>query len=307
MITTLLLTLSLLWSSCQATGLRGPSRQLNLLTDTTTNNNVDCSKELNLDIVCQGDCNFTAREGTCESKMFQYHGGPCRAANAANSDSAADCSDLHKGPPSLPGQDVYVVIADAVDPSKNSSMWVQVGGFFWTDYRDYPIGLGLSDTQNITFFSSNETTYDNMLQTMLFYAPCEGTPLHHLASDQSVQLFATAVDVKIRAHLEFQIQSQTPQHQWQLQSVMVTSSVAPHHQELIGGGMLQPTVLVGNNASFPLVMEMHRDDTLSLMSSAKLVAASGLECTINGFYTSAVLPAPTASQRTPTAASKAWP
>jgi len=303
MITTRLLTLSLVWSSCQATGLRGPAaaqdgaaRQLNLLSDVTTN--VDCSKELRFDILCQGDCNFTAQEGTCESKMFQYHGGPCRSATAArsNSDSAANCQDLHNGPPTVPGQDVFVVIADAVDPSKNSSMWTKVGGFFWTDYRDYPIGLGLSDQQNITVYASNETSFDNMLQTMLFYAPCEGTPLEHLARDQSVQLFATAVDTKIRAYFEFQIQSQT-QQQWQLQSVTVASSGEPAYQELIVSDLLQTTVV--GNASVPLAVEMNRNDTLTLLSSAKLVTASGLECTVPGFYVS--------SKSTTTVSSRSWP
>ena len=267
----------------QADGLRG--RQLDLVNDLASAPH-NCAKELSFDISCQGDCNFTAHEGTCVSKMFLYHGGRCRSAVASErsaSDSAADCQDLHQGPPSEDGEEVFVVISDAKDPSKNSSMWTKVGGYFATDYQDYPIGLGLSDQQNITFYSSNETSYDNMLQTMLFYAPCEGTPLEHLDADQSVQLFATAVDPTIRALFHLHIQSQTTQS-WQLKSVSVVTASGdePAQVEQLTG---LPAEAVGD-VEIPLVVELNRNDTLTVLGSAKLVTASGLECGLSALYTS---------------------
>lgn len=264
-------------------GLRG--RELNLINSGSPHNVQNCNNELSFDIVCQGDCNFTARAGTCESKMFQYHGGPCRSATATTSDSAANCQDLHQGPPSEKEAKVFVVISDAKDPSKNSSMWTTVGGYFLTDYYDYEIGLGLSDQHNITIYSTNETTYGNMLQTMLFYSPCEGIPLHHLDSNQSVQLFATAVDPDIRALFHLHIQSKTTQS-WQLTSLDVVTARAggPAQREQVLTNLTAIPAI--GNVEIPLVVELNRNDSLTVLGSAHLVTASGLECRLNALYVS---------------------
>lgn len=294
--TMLAFTLLSLLSSCHASGLRG--RDLNLLDGApAANGNVNaqnCKQELSFDIVCQGDCNFTALEGTCESKMFQYHGGPCRSAlsTTRSSDSAANCQDLNQGPPSALGEEVFVVISDAKDPAKNSSMWTTVGGFFKTDYRDYPIGLGLSDQQNITVYASNETSHDNMLQTMLFYAPCEGTPLEHLDADQSVQLFATAVDPTIRALFHLHIASQNPAQQqqqqaWQVTSVStvtVTGRGPAELEQMVLSDLTSATTAAGD-IEIPFVVELNRNDTLTIVSSASLITSSGLKCGVSALYT----------------------
>jgi hypothetical protein len=287
------------------------SRNLDLINDYNPSNKLDCYSELNMEIICHGDCDFANQRGTCESKMFQYHGGTCNsrrtvvgateeaaaaaaaAAAVANSDSAASCQDFHGGPPKFPGQESFIVISDAADPSKNSSMWATVGGFFWTDYEDYPIGDGLSDRHNITIYSSNETTFENMLQTMIFYAPCEGPEgfLEQLDMDQSVQLIGTAVDPYVYANLDITITSWTNRH-WNLQRVTLASNAEPpyHFQELnVSSAEIPMSKLLSDQLGVTIPwrnVPIERNHRLVVLTTATAITPMGTRCTIDTLYDS---------------------
>ncbi|CAB9497330.1 expressed unknown protein [Seminavis robusta] len=313
------LTLLLSSSVCEASGVRGAT--VNIIKDTPKNsadivrgilfsdppeqdetnngrqltlssNGRDCPNELNIDVVCKGDCDFASRSLTCESKMFFYHGGPCRNTPdtvavartiAANSDSAADCQDHNEGPPMDRGETVYVVITDTQNPNLTTTQETTVGGYFWTDFENIPTGMpGWSDIQNVTFYSSNVTTdYDNMLQTMLFYAPCMTTPLEVLDQDQSVQLVGLAIDPALQTDLELQVVSKTTQS-WQLTSASVALNVDPYFQGLPVVGL--PNTVFDQTAPLgvPFSVEVGHNHSLSVLAYASALSLDGLsQCTVS--------------------------
>jgi hypothetical protein len=275
-------------------------RQLQL-----TDNGLDCPTELSLDVVCVGDCDFAARPSTCESKMFLYHGGPCRNSASASrttvisilTDTAADCIDLHEGPPTELGDEAFVVITDVYNPTLTASQHVMVGNYFWTDFEDMPTGMaGWSDTQNITIYRSqlnqnqnqNQTaTYDNMLQTMLFYAPCVETPLELLDVDQPVQLVALGMDPKIKADFDLKVTSLTDRP-WQLTSASVALNVPPFFQGLpVMGYSRSSSANQGTAMTVPVTIEMDRNANLTLVATATAVTNTGTaQCTLTTLVSS---------------------
>jgi hypothetical protein len=294
-------------SICEASSMRGANRveaepqddsllrqrQLQL-----TSEGIDCPTELSLDVVCVGDCNFTARPSTCESKMFLYHGGPCRnSASSASratfinidvTDTAADCIDLHEGPPSELGDEAFVVITDVYNPSLTASQQVMVGNYFWTDFEDMPTGMaGWSDTQNITIYRSQTTTYDNMLQTMLFYAPCVETPLELLDSNQPVQLVALGMDPKIKADFDLQVTSLTDRT-WKLTAASVALNVPPFFQGLpVMAASRSSSVNQHKAMNVPMTIEMDRNTNLTIVATATAVTTTGTaQCTVTTLVSS---------------------
>ena len=270
-----------------------------------SSNGLDCSTELSLDVVCVGDCNFTERPTSCESKMFLYHGGSCRNTLASSpavaasrstvigivTDSAADCQDFHEGPPTELGDEAFVVITDVYNPALTASQQVMVGNYFWTDYEDFPTGMtGWSDTQNITIYRSGQNaTYDNMLQTMLFYAPCVDTPLELLDQDQPVQMVAVGMDTKIKADFDLQLKSLHSDRQWQLTSANVAMTVPPYYQGLPVLGLSRSSSAKDHNTTMtvPLTIEMDRDADLTIVATATAVTVDGTaQCTVSTMVSS---------------------
>jgi hypothetical protein len=220
--------------------------------------------------------------------MFLFHGGSCPATTTK---AAAFCQDFHGGPPAIKGQVAFIVLTDVKDPTKTFRMWATVGDYFWTKYQDYPIGdIGLSDAQNITIYSSQQTTFDNMLQTMIYYAPCEGPEgyLEQLDStDDSVQLVGTALDPSIRAIFKVQISSRTNK-KWQLQQATVATSADPAFQALDVSKVNVIGSSARETASLPIRVTMDKTHELAILSTATAVTATGLVCKVHGLYDSSI-------------------
>lgn len=285
--------------SCNAVGTRGaalvPQKGKNhqekshRLLQTFPSARVKCNEELSVDITCQGDCDYTAPGGTCESKMFLYHGGNCRTAPSSEmtniTNPVSSCQDFDHVPASQKGTEVFVVVFDVNDPTKRSSMWTAEGEYFKTDFHDFPTGEGLSDIQNITFYANDNVSYDTMLQTMIFEAPCQ-VDLESLDPDQSVQLFATAVDPKLQADVDIRIKSLKENKQWQLNQVTVATSSIVQPFAVLPMDASQRTITHAQPAvfSWSVIMDETNPDHLIVLATASAVSDTGDECTIDGVF-----------------------
>ena len=288
--------LSFVLSSCHAAGTRGAK------TMKQSRHSVICQEELSLEIICKeanSVCqDFSTKPGSCESKMFQVHGGPCRAGasqpvapmarqpfvdTTLSSDTAANCLDVNGGLPSVNGLKVFVVISDVEDPTKKSSMWTTIGGYAKTDFTDYEVGEGLGDSQNITLYSSEDTSYQTMLQTMIFYAPCEGTPLETLDRGQSVQLIATAVDPNIEANFDVRVTSLTDQT-WNVKRITMATSGNPPF-EVLPLPAATRTVSGTRLVTRPYTVAFDRSEQLTILSTVLAVnPKTGDECRVSGLF-----------------------
>ena len=282
-------------------------RQLDLLgTYNAAAQYIDCSQELRLTLICvdaegnpDPDCQATRTaaadyEGSCESKMYRYHGGPCKPLNFSSPiDHEEDCYDFHEGPPSFEGEEVYIVVSDPQDPETlHSQMWTAVGEYFWTDYNDYPVGSpGLADVQNISIYNTDtNVSFDNMLQTFLFDAPCQGTEnyLDTLDFNQSVQLIGTMVDPHVQGHFALQIEAAVnTTQQWQLKRAFVSatseseSAVTPQYQ--VVPLLLEQRSVTPSGEPMMISTKVQYDPSLhvGLMSSVVAVTPTGLECRLD--------------------------
>ena len=280
----LVLTAITMLSSCHA-GLRGGQ---------VHNRKVMCSEELDMEIVCKDDnnCNFDKKQagGTCETKLFKYNGGTCPSLSSS-AKTITRCEDVNHGPSSVDGTKVFVVIIDIEDPTKTTKMWTNVGEFFMTDYKDFPdTDSGLSENQNITIYSSDETSYETMLQTMIIDAPCSlGTSLEDLGQPdgQNVQYYGYAFDPTIQqAKFDININSLTKKT-WALRKLDVRSaSYQQLYSVLEEVPVDEHTIAPQKPFRMPWTVELEYADQQVLEASVLVVSEFGEECHMDASFDS---------------------
>ena len=273
-----------------------------------TATDMNCDDEVSLEIVCLESSrvctDFSRQRGSCESKLFQYHGGPCRDDTTGTGtgmarqqpfvDPSSECLDVRGGPPAQTDTPVFIVLSDPTDPLQNSSMWATVGDYIWTDYQDYPVGhSGLGDVQNITIYSSDDASFETMLQTQLFFAPCESTALNALDKSQSVQLIGTAVDPHIQAKFEIRVSSKKADQEWHLQRVTTATSADPPYEVLDVSAQTRSLTLPSTTTttsddgyvSVPYSVQFNKRERLTILSTANVVnRATGAKCHVSGLW-----------------------
>jgi hypothetical protein len=97
-----------------------------------------------------------------------YNGGDCRQSDNLQP-QAFLCEDYNGGPPDTKGSVSYVVVTDVLD--KNITYFrgfVEVGEI----YRLHNNGTTFESDQNISIYRSDITTFENLLQTVVYHTSC---------------------------------------------------------------------------------------------------------------------------------------
>jgi hypothetical protein len=101
---------------------------------------------------------------------FKFNGGDCEQSSNLQPSSLFYCQDFNGGPPRSEGEQSYIVVTGTDELGiVYYSGFVAVGDEFLVDDE----GNNLADGMNITIYSSDDTSFDKILQKVTFDSSCD--------------------------------------------------------------------------------------------------------------------------------------
>jgi len=109
----------------------------------------------------------------CEGRPLKmgmlYNGGDCSQSFNIQEEDKFTCEDIGNGPPTIDGEQSYIVVIAKKDPDiVYHSDWVEVGSMYYLSDNDERFEAD----QNITIYSSDVLTPANTLQKVLYHSSC---------------------------------------------------------------------------------------------------------------------------------------
>jgi hypothetical protein len=136
-----------------------------------------CFVQLSVECTPEGeaeDCNSILPLRTrCEDRpfamVFRYNGGGCDQSFNIQPPDLFQCFDFHGGPPTIEGAVSYITVTDirGLDIIYHAD-FVAVGD----EYTVADNGRDVEPNMNISIWSSEDTSPENLLQTLIFHSSC---------------------------------------------------------------------------------------------------------------------------------------